>query len=53
MQPNTEEGYTNMSAKDFAELIRNKRNLLSVFKLKGQLIKDITYHPGNFSPWNF
>lgn len=34
MQQPIEDGYTNIPAKDFADLIRNKRNLLSVFKLK-------------------
>jgi hypothetical protein len=37
LQPQ-EEGYTDMQAKDFADIIRNKRNLLSVFTLKGKLI---------------
>lgn len=30
-----EEGYTEMNHKDFQDLIKNKKNLLTVFSLKG------------------
>lgn len=53
MSQTGEENYTTMTARDFADVIRNKRNLLSVFTLKGKIIKDITSLPKNFLPWNF
>jgi|GWRWMinimDraft_12_1066020.scaffolds.fasta_scaffold05467_1 hypothetical protein len=44
---------TEMGAKVFQDLIRNKKNLLSVFTLKGKFKKVIIFHQRNFKPWIF
>lgn len=53
MQQPMDVTYTDYPAKDFADLIRNKKNLLSVFTLQGDLTQAITFRHPNFSQWNF
>ena len=40
--------FTEMGSKAFQDLIRNKKNLLSVFTLQGKLNQDTLSHPENF-----
>ena len=53
MRNNENDDMIEMSSRNFEDLIRNKKNLLSVFTLKGKITQVIIYLLLNFSQWNF